>query len=64
MTASFVFFIKIYCVVTIYLFHSSQKAAVGTFKLTSGAATSFDWLTAASPTTGSNELHYVVDKQV
>ena len=44
---------------TIYLFHSSQKAAVGTWTLTSGAAVSFDWLSAASPATGSNELHYV-----
>jgi len=44
---------------TIYLFHSSQKTAVGTWTLTSGAATSFDWLSAASPTTGTNEMHYV-----
>ena len=44
---------------TIYLFHSSQKAAVGTWSLTSAAANSFDWLTAASPATGSNEMHYV-----
>ena len=44
---------------TIYLFHSSQKSAVGTWVLTSAAANSFDWLTAASPTTGENELHYV-----
>jgi len=44
---------------TIYLFHSSQKTAVGTWTLTSGAATSFDWLSASSPTTGTNEMHYV-----
>ena len=44
---------------TIYLFHSSQKTAVGTWSLTSAAANSFDWLTAASPATGSQELHYV-----
>jgi len=44
---------------TIYLFHSSRKAAVGTWKLTSAAASSFDWLDASSPTTGSNAMHYV-----
>ena len=44
---------------TIYLFHSSQKTAIGTWVLTSGAATSFDWIDAKTPTTGSNELHYV-----
>jgi len=44
---------------TVYLFHSSQKAAVGTWSVTNASATSFDWVTAASPTTGTNELHYV-----
>ena len=44
---------------TIYLFHSSQKTAVGTWSLTSAAATSFDWLTAASPDTGTNSMYYV-----
>ena len=44
---------------TIYLFHSSQKAAVGTWVVTSDGATSFDWQAATSPTTGTNELHYV-----
>ncbi len=44
---------------TIYLYHSSQKTAVGTWVLTSGSANSFDWISATSPTTGTNELHYV-----
>ena len=44
---------------TIYLFHSSQKTAVGTWSLTSSAANSFDWLSATSATTGTNEMHYV-----
>lgn len=44
---------------TIYLFHSSQKEAVGTWVLTSGAANSFDWISATDPTTGTNELYYV-----
>ena len=44
---------------TIYLFHSSQKTAVGTWVVTSDGATSFDWKAASSPTTGTNELHYV-----
>lgn len=44
---------------TIYLFHSSQKEAVGTWVLTSEGATSFDWQSATSPTTGTNEMHYV-----
>ncbi len=43
---------------TIYLFHSSQKAAVGTWVVTTGAATSFDWVTGTA-TTGTNEMHYV-----
>jgi len=52
-------FTQIQTNLTVYLFHSSQKTAVGTWTLTSGAATSFDWLSASSPTTGSNEMHYV-----
>lgn len=44
---------------TIYLFHSSQKTAVGTWVLSSAAAESFDWLSASTATTGTNELHYV-----
>ena len=44
---------------TIYLYHSSQKAAVGTWKLSSASASSFDWISATDPTTGSNEMHYV-----
>ena len=51
-------FTEIQTDLTIYLFHSSRKAAIGTWVLTSGAATSFDWL-SATPTTGTNELHYV-----
>jgi len=42
----------------IYLFHSSQKSAVATWKLSS-ASTSFDWVDASSPETGSNRLDYV-----
>lgn len=44
---------------TIYLFHSSQKAAVGTWSLTTTTANSFDWISAISATTGTNELDYV-----
>lgn len=44
---------------TVYLFHSSQKKAVGTWSVTNASATSFDWVAATSPTTGTNELHYV-----
>jgi len=44
---------------TVYLFHSSQKTAVGTWSVTNASAYSFDWVTATSPTTGTNELHYV-----
>jgi hypothetical protein len=43
----------------IYLFHSSQKTAVGKWTLSSAAATSFDWIDASSPDSGSNVLHYV-----
>jgi len=43
----------------IYLFHSSQKSAVGRWDLTTTAAESFDWLSASSPDAGSRELHYV-----
>ena len=45
---------------TVYLFHSSQKAAVATWSLTNATANSFDWLSATSPATGSNELNYVL----
>ena len=44
---------------TLYLFHSSQKTAVGTWSLTSAGANSFDWISATSATTGTNELHHV-----
>ena len=52
-------FSQVQTALTIYLFHSSQKAAVGTWSLTSAAAESFDWLSAATATTGSNALYYV-----
>jgi len=52
-------FTQIQSGLTIYLFHSSQKTAIATWSLTSAAAESFDWLTAASPSAGDNELHYV-----
>lgn len=44
---------------TIYLYHSSQKTAVGTWVLTSASAESFDWIDASSPDTGVNSMHYV-----
>ena len=44
---------------TVYLFHSSQKAAVGTWTFTTTVSSSFDWQSATSPATGDNELHYV-----
>lgn len=44
---------------TVYLFHSSQKSAVGTWTVTNASANSFDWVSAKSATTGSNELNYV-----
>lgn len=43
----------------VYLFHSSQKSAVGQWTLTTTTASSFDWQSASTPTAGSNELHYV-----
>jgi len=43
---------------TIYMFHSSHKAAVATWSLTNATANTFDWKTA-TVTTGSNELNYV-----
>ena len=52
-------FTEIQTGLNIYLYHSSQKAAVGTWSLTSAAANSFDWLSAATPTAGSNDMHYV-----
>jgi len=43
---------------TVYLFHSSHKAAVGTWSLTNSTAHTFDWKTATA-TSGTNELNYV-----
>lgn len=45
--------------VPVYLFHSSQKEAVGQWNLTISAGESFDWFSAATPTAGTNALHYV-----
>ena len=42
----------------IYLFHSSQKTAVGTWIVTTSAAESFDWV-SGTVSTGTNEMHYV-----
>lgn len=43
---------------TIYMFHSSQKAAVGTWTVASIAASNFDWV-SGTVSTGTNEMHYV-----
>jgi len=45
--------------IPVYLFHSSQKSAVGQWNMTISAGDSFDWLSASTPTAGSNALHYV-----